>query len=145
MTVAPFVAQTYYAQVAGSTRNSGEQNSGAQSNNARNSAQSVYWTAPCDAKFPELTLNIGGGSVVISGDKLQSQQRSRSGALRESYIHAPSLDSTNMLLMLRPECVCNLQESRSNKGGGNLADPFFLSQFVVFHITDKTISFAPFA
>lgn len=93
MTVAHFVAKTYYAQVLGatlnnSTQNSGAQNRGAQAKNAVKSAQSAYWTAPCDAKFPDLTLNIGGGSVVISGDKLQSRQRSQSGPLRESSTHA---------------------------------------------------------
>jgi len=99
MTVAPFVAQTYYAQVPGATQNGGAQNSGAQTRgtqakNALNSVQSVYWTAPCDAKFPDLTLNIGGGSVVISGDKLQSRQPIQPGALRKSYINTSSLDAT---------------------------------------------------
>lgn len=49
------------------------------------------------------------------------------------------------LLTLCPDYVCNLQEVQSKTGIGNLADPFFLSQFVVFHIDDKTISLAPFA
>lgn len=75
MTIAPFIAQTYYAQVPGATRNGGIQNSGAQNmaaqaDDAMNSAQNEYWIAPCDAKFPDLILHIGGGTVVISGDKL---------------------------------------------------------------------------
>ena len=88
MTVAPFVAQTYYAQIPGATQkrgvqSSGAQNRAAQANTAVNSAQNIYWTAPCDVKFPDLTLNVGGGRIVISGDKLQTRQRSDAGALRE--------------------------------------------------------------
>ena len=51
------------------------------------------------------------------------------------------------LLTVVTECFGNLQGTASTniQNIGNVADPFFLSQFVVFDIADKTVSFAPFA
>ena len=64
MWVNPAVASAYYAQVPGSV-------------------YSDIWTVPCSAQLPGLTLNIGSGSAVISGDKFQSRNPTIHDSSRE--------------------------------------------------------------
>lgn len=84
------------------------------------SGQGKGWTMPCQSIPPDLTLHIGSGIALIPG-------------------HLLNTNVTN-----GTDCIGALQ-GLTDGGWGNLANPFFLTQYVVFNQAKRSVSFAPFA
>ncbi|KAH6609804.1 hypothetical protein Trco_003150 [Trichoderma cornu-damae] len=101
----PVIVQGYYSQVQG----------------AQDDQQVGGFTIPCDAKLPDLDLDVGGNYMArISGADLNFSQVSGN------------------------TCFGGLQATAEG-GLGVYGDIFFKSQFVAFNIGNKTLGLAPHA
>ena len=123
MTVDAKIAQAYYTQVPGSVDTSG---------------QGKGWTIPCHTTPPDLTLHIGSGIALISGHLLNTNVTN--GTSKYSTIRLLRISDTTSIT----DCIGALQ-GISDGGWGNLANPFFLTQYVIFNQAERSVSFAPFA
>lgn len=76
MRVDPPVAKAYYADVTGAADGGGN---------------GTYWTVPCDAILPDLTLTIASTEIVIPGYMLltHSQRPPGSGSKKPSLLSYP--------------------------------------------------------
>lgn len=111
------------------------------------------WIIPCATKPPDLTVMIAGAKALIPGYSLMTYILAHRGGVCKlpilccpecpESVRLPSnkMADTDFWLV---GCQGGVQATEGHNHG-NLANYFFMSQFVAFNVAEKTISFAPYA